>query len=173
MEVLTAAIADAEISVASKRTEHAALAQEIHRLEQELRLMRELKSVRQGLIRPIADGDTASPVVMGAMGGYDTLTAGVLDILTLNGSPMHIQDLATAVRQRGLRIPGKGANANLIAHIRSCDEIVRPVRGMYAVRHLGFADRRAGTSERTRAPQGTDGRVGRSLVRSAGQEASV
>ena len=161
-EVLTDAIASAEQSVSVKRAEHAVLAQEIERLEHELVLLRELRSIREGTNesaperppRPVA-GTTLVP-------GSDTLTAAVVEILNSNGRPMHIQDLAAALRERGVRIPGKGANANLISHIRACAEIVRPVRGMYAMRSWGFVDRELVASPRRRkaAERGGRGTIG-------------
>jgi hypothetical protein len=150
IDVLTSAITSAEELITQKRAEHAALAQEIERLEHELRLLRELRGIREGPAQQIPEDGTKLDESTRTVDGYDPLTAGVIEVLNASGRPMHIQDLATAVRERGLRIPGQGVNANLITHIRACEEIVRPVRGMYAMRRWGFADREPVASRRKR-----------------------
>ena len=153
VDVLTDAAASVEVQLKGKREEQARLTEEIERLDHELRLLRELLRVREGNLAPPSQEEGVPPALTHAaddVDGYDPLTAGVINILKLSGRPMHIQDLAVAVRAKGLRIPGKGANANLIAHIRTRQEIVRPVRGMYAMREWGFSDRPPAAVKRRR-----------------------
>ena len=153
VDVLTDAAASVEAQLRGKREEQTRLMEEIERLDHELRLLRELLRVREGsTVVPSPEEGMPRPLNQGGddVDGHDPLIAGVIEILKLSGRPVHIQDLAAAVRARGLRIPGKGANANLIAHIRSRQEIVRPVRGMYAMRAWGFSDRPPAVVKRRR-----------------------
>lgn len=171
-ELLSQAIAGSEQVLADKRRTHSALTDEIQRLERELRLLQELRSLRGD---PNSDAPAGQPLptVVASAGqpNDDPLTACAIEILRANGQPMHIQDLAASVRERGAKIPGKGANANLIGHLRSSTYIVRPVRGMYALRAWGFSDRdevaarratrRDGARSATRRPAGPPGRGGK------------
>lgn len=162
LEALTAAAASVEELLARKREECEGLTNEIKRLERELGLMQELRRIREGNVGSGHSDESSSNAAITMKD--DPLTLGVLQILKESGQPVHIQELATRARAVGLRIPGKGANANLIAHIRMCDEIVRPVRGMYALRDWGFVERKRAPRKATRRAGRTPRRVGAAPV---------
>lgn len=72
--------------------------------------------------------------------GKTSLLPAVVEILREHGEPMQIRDLMAAVKERSVPIPGKGQQANLIAHISRDQQIVRPRRGFYALREWGLED---------------------------------
>jgi len=54
------------------------------------------------------------------------------------GRPLHISELMRLVQAQGVRIPGSGQQANLIAHLTRSPQIVRPSRGMYGLADWGL-----------------------------------
>jgi hypothetical protein len=72
--------------------------------------------------------------------GKGTLQTAVIEILAAHGEPMQIRQLMAAVQERGVRIPGSGQQANLIAYISRDERIARPRRGFYALREWGGED---------------------------------
>ena len=134
--------------VRTRRDEIASLSEELRRAEKELELLLEL--ARLGGIGRHGDSALAGVAPSSAVrsagraeGGTDRarLVQAVVDVLRVKGSPMHIQDLVAGVRHAGVEIPGRGSSANLIAHIRTDDAIVRPVRGMYGLREWGLREK--------------------------------
>lgn len=71
----------------------------------------------------------------------------VIEELSTAGRPLHISELMRLLRDRNVSIPGSGAQANLITHLRRDDRLVRPSRGMYGLAAWGLqampASRRA------------------------------
>jgi len=63
-----------------------------------------------------------------------------IGILEAARRPMHISELKTILETRGVRIPGKGTQANLIARLRRDGRIARAARGMYGLRALGIEE---------------------------------
>jgi hypothetical protein len=62
------------------------------------------------------------------------LQAAVHQVLEVNGSPMHISAINAALRQRGIAIPGRGTDANIIVHLRRAPYLFeRKARGTYAL----------------------------------------
>lgn len=59
------------------------------------------------------------------------IEAAILEILSNAGGPVHIQDLLQGLRDKGVKPPGQGTAANLIAHLRRMDNVKRSNRGMY------------------------------------------
>jgi hypothetical protein len=49
------------------------------------------------------------------------------------GRPLHISELMDRLQGRGVRIPGRGEPANVIAHLSRDPHIVRPSRGIYGL----------------------------------------
>lgn len=133
-----------------RRAEIAALSEGIQRNEQELRLITELLRIRGSLEgqpetgRRVQTSGSASGAIPQRDGAR--LTEVVIEILRASGKPVHIQELVAKVRERKMRIPGKGEPANLITHIRTHSDIVRPVRGMYGLREWGIVDYSANKS---------------------------
>ncbi len=56
------------------------------------------------------------------------------DILRSNGKPMHIRELRATLIQKGVPLPGRGDEANIILRLRrASDRFVRTERGTYAL----------------------------------------
>ncbi len=63
----------------------------------------------------------------------DALLQAVELVLTEHGQPMHLREIRAALAQRGVPIPGRGTDANLIVHLRRCDRFERRGRGTYGL----------------------------------------
>ena len=59
---------------------------------------------------------------------------GAMEILRERTKPLHISELRTELSRRGIPIPGKGTDANVIVYLSRCGEICRVGRGLYALR---------------------------------------
>jgi hypothetical protein len=58
----------------------------------------------------------------------------VREILEEYGKPMHISDIRSALLDRGVPIPGKGTDANIIVHLRRAPDVFeRKNRGTYGL----------------------------------------
>ena len=58
----------------------------------------------------------------------------VATILDEGGKPMHVRDIRAVMTSRGVPIPGRGADANVIVHLaRMPDVFVRTARGTYGL----------------------------------------
>jgi hypothetical protein len=156
VEQLLASISALRDRGETRRRELSSLADEVQRIDRELQLLIEVARLR-GVVDDASEG-TASPEAPDTTPKAGLIEV-VLSILRQNGKPMHIQDLFSAVYERGVVIPGKGEPANLISHIRLAPAIVRPVRGMYGLREWGLADKPA-TSKRRKHMRKRVGRKG-------------
>jgi hypothetical protein len=118
--------------------------------QRELRLLTELAELRgvdlsaanlalvelTGEPEPNGEGSTRrAPSV-----SKSALLNAVVETLEERGEPMQIQDLMAAVREREVKIPGKGVQANLIAYISRDPRVVRPRRGFYGLAEWGLKD---------------------------------
>lgn len=65
------------------------------------------------------------------------MIATAVAVLQEAGEPMHIQDIIAELRRRGVRLPGQGRSANLIAALTRTPEVRRVSRGLYAARREG------------------------------------
>ncbi len=150
------AVAALRIAVEAKRLAISRLTEDLQRAERELNLLSELARLRDQ-----SDGSVDSPppqtasVPLGSTNDSNGPASAVLDLLRRRGQPMHIQDLVAGVRDAGVAIPGRGEPANLIAHIRTHPDIVRPVRGMYGLREWGLVEAPKGTRKAIRRPRPT------------------
>lgn len=59
---------------------------------------------------------------------------GALAILKERGQPIHITDLRSELIARGIPIPGKGTDANVIIYLARAPEVCRIGRGLYALK---------------------------------------
>lgn len=59
---------------------------------------------------------------------------GAMEVLGERGKPLHISELRTELERRGIPIPGKGTDANVIVYLSRCNDICRVGRGLYALR---------------------------------------
>jgi hypothetical protein len=65
------------------------------------------------------------------------------EVIREAGKPLHIRDLLDALIRRGVPLPGRGVEANLIVRLqRSNGRFVRVGRGTYAPAHLGLEESR-------------------------------
>ena len=63
------------------------------------------------------------------------------ELIRAAGRPMHIRELHAALLERGVPLPGRGAEANLIVRLqRSGGRFVRVGRGTYAPADFGVAE---------------------------------
>lgn len=58
-------------------------------------------------------------------------------VLEERGKPMHISELRKALEQRGVPIPGKGTDANVIVYLSRAADVCRVGKGLYALRAWG------------------------------------
>jgi hypothetical protein len=61
-------------------------------------------------------------------------------VLQDRGRPVHISELMTILEGQNVKLPGQGTQANLISRLRRDERIVRPARGLYALREWGLED---------------------------------
>lgn len=115
--------------------------------ERELRLLIELAEMRGMQLPEDVDlparktwngGGETSGTSRRSTDGKENLLATVVDILSERGQPMQIRELMAAVQGRDVKIPGRGQQANLIAHISRDPRIVRPHRGYYGLAAWGL-----------------------------------
>jgi hypothetical protein len=72
-------------------------------------------------------------------------------IISSNEQPMHIRELHAALVKRGIHIPGKGTEANLIVRLqRSEGRFIRVGRGLYAPRSLQLPEKSPAKVRRVR-----------------------
>ena len=139
--------------------------QEMVKAQKEQHLLESLLALRRGEAVDPALGSGVSHTGATYAPEASTHSSSVSDaavaVLHETQRPMHIGELMAALQKSGVRIPGAGAQANLIAYLRRDDRIARPSRGMYGLKELGVEDyepkrrnsRRKGSS-RKRSPKG-------------------
>ena len=113
----------------------------------EAELLEELLVVRRGEgvdgSATIAASEAPSlerPRRAGSRRPHPAVTAAVTE-LEQAGRPLHISELMRLVQAQGVRIPGSGQQANLIAHLTRSPQIVRPSRGMYGLAGWGLEEK--------------------------------
>lgn len=73
----------------------------------------------------------------------DSLIDECEEILREAGKPMHIRELHLGLLNKGIPIPGKGSQANVIARIQRSDgRIIRTGRGMYGLPEFGIPEKK-------------------------------
>jgi hypothetical protein len=92
---------------------------------------------RETALRALLDAETLSPA-LAATGpvGIDRhpIERGAMEVLKVVGKPIHVADLRRELIQRGVPIPGKGNDANVIVYLSRAPEISRVGKGLYALR---------------------------------------
>lgn len=79
-------------------------------------------------------------------------------VLLQLGRELHYKELAAELEARGITIPGKDPPINLVAHIHEDPRLIRPRRGVYALKEwypklkssVGTRTRRRSSTRRTR-----------------------
>lgn len=115
---------------------------QLARAEQEIRLIRQLLSLRGGraadeddrLTLTIATGPEGSRLPRSRHPVVDE----VAHLLETEGHPLHISEIMRLLAEQKASLPGKGDQANVIAHIRRDPRFVRPSRGVYALAAWGL-----------------------------------
>ena len=93
---------------------------------------------------PSHDAVSAGDSVANKPSGHESrssekLEDAVEEILRAAGSPMHISEIRTQLIERGVAIPGRGDDANIIVKISSLgDRFSRTARGTYALAEWGL-----------------------------------
>lgn len=128
--------------------------------KEEERLLVRLLSLRKGedgtessVIEQVSKESRANdrPMNLGLPidGKAPAVEAAVRELATA-GRPVHISELMRLLREHKVPIPGAGAQANLIAHLRRDSRVVRPSRGMYGLAAWGLEDMPEGKPRRRR-----------------------
>jgi hypothetical protein len=114
------------------RTQASELANRLAAKESQLRNLDDLLSLEAGGLDGLEGQDKSQP--RGAPLKSQRFTDAAVALLTERGVPTHYQELATALNDRGVYVPGKDPGANLIAHMLRDDRFARgPGRGMYGL----------------------------------------
>lgn len=89
------------------------------------------------------DLPSGSPITEAAGPSADSLLDACEAVIADVGKPLHIRDLMAALSQRGVPLPGRGLEANLIVRLqRSNGRFIRVGRGTYAPASLGLKETR-------------------------------
>jgi hypothetical protein len=111
----------------------------------EIELLEELLAVRRGeAVSPRSFGEADARARRAAprrRGRTQPVVVAAIAELEEVGRPLHISELMQSLQNRGVRIPGSGQQANLIAHLTREPQIVRPSRGMYALASWGIEEK--------------------------------
>jgi hypothetical protein len=96
-------------------------------LNAKLDLIRKLKSLEN--VSPGASDDAPRNAPK-----FNGLQDAVRSTLLEHGKPMHLSELRESLRAKGVPIPGRGTDANLIVHLRRAPDVFeRKARGTYGL----------------------------------------
>jgi len=121
LEELDSFLAEARRRLADSRGALAAAQVDMREAEQRVRLLEELIALERG------EGHIAHE-----RPAWDVVDATVR-MLDESGEPMRIGEIRTGLVDAGVPLPGKGADANLIAKFQSSPQIKRVSRGVYDI----------------------------------------
>jgi hypothetical protein len=107
---------------------------------QEENLLQHLIDLRSGTDRAESISAEGDPQASADRGGAHPAVEAVITALAESRKPVHVSELMRVLAQSAVRLPGAGRQANLISHMRRDARIVRPSRGMYALREWGLED---------------------------------
>ncbi len=117
---------------------------ELAQVEERLMLVTKLIAVEtraQNGEPPAGRKGTATPIVSSTAQRSSTtdLEDAVEQILRAAGSPLHISNIRNSLVSRGVQIPGRGDDANIIVRIgRVQDRFTRTARGTYGLSEWGI-----------------------------------
>lgn len=143
-----------ELATVSKDLE-ALLSRRDH-LQAKLDLVQVLQNLERG------SEPSGEPVGAGAHARQTTgerIAGAVSAVLDEAGRPMHVREIRTMLASRGVPLPGRGTDANLIVHLsRKPDVFVRTSRGTYGLtewtRHSPRRPRSSSTKSMASSEQG-------------------
>lgn len=132
--------------VAKAEHERADLDRAIASAREEERLLQRLLDVRRGVSpreearnqKESDSGNTPSVASASVSGPRHPAVQAVIDELATAARPLHISELMRLLRDRNVVIPGAGAQANLITHLRRDARLIRTSRGMYGLSAWGI-----------------------------------
>jgi hypothetical protein len=129
-----------EERVRSLRAEIANKQAELAREDEQLSLVRRLFELQNG---NAASSQTAAPPRQDSTAARSTtspdLETAVEEVLRAEGSPLHISTIRSRLIERGVPIPGRGDDANIIVRIgQQEDRFTRTARGTYALTEWGL-----------------------------------
>lgn len=116
-------------------------------LRAKLELVQRLRSLEEGEAAAAAGERASTRATMGfaptPVSVGNEIQTEVREILEARGQPMHIRDIRTALTERGVPIPGRGTDANLIVHLRRAPDVFdRRARGTYGLAGWKAASKR-------------------------------
>lgn len=99
------------------------------------------KEALEALLAPEPFGRATKPGLLQEAEVSDhPVERGAIAILEMSGKPLHISELRRALEQKGVPIPGKGNDANVIVYLSRSHEICRVGKGLYALRIWGVPE---------------------------------
>ena|SRR5258706_9064412 len=114
--------------------------QQLAELQKRIREGEQRLELVNGLLTLETSGNLGPQEAKPATSGDELLDA-CEQITRDTGRPMHISELHSALLARGVPLPGRGAEANLIVRLqRSNGRFLRVGRGIYAPAKLGLAE---------------------------------
>ena len=130
MDNLTTELAAAEAQLAKTEEQLSVLASEAARQSERVQLLRRLIELDNPGLPP---GTKKAPERRAVRARLEDAVA---DILAKHAGSLHISEIHQALKSRGVRIPGKGTDANIIARILRDERIEREKghRGFYRLR---------------------------------------
>ncbi|HET9199053.1 MAG TPA: HTH domain-containing protein [Solirubrobacterales bacterium] len=129
---LQAALDASEARVAALEGEIAAKVAEMEEAKEESDLLGQLLRVRAGEDRAAEAGADAPETEPRSAPTHPVVREAIKE-LEEAGRPLHISELMDRLQGRGVRIPGRGKPANVIAHVSRDPHIVRTSRGIYGL----------------------------------------
>jgi hypothetical protein len=96
----------------------------------ELEKKRDAEARRISLIRELLGEESSAVVVVAESTPF---RQALVEILSADRAPLHLDDLRRELGLKGIAIPGRGTDANIIAHLRRIPGVARVMRGTYAL----------------------------------------
>lgn len=152
-EAIAGALEDARNRLGRAEKDREDIERSVATAREEIRLLEQLLALRRGGVCKSGNADRTVDVVPPSSSGaggeakHQAVTAVIAELETA-GRPVHISELMRLLRENQVKIPGAGTQANLIAHLRRHDLIVRPSRGMYGLAAWGLQSMVSGRRKR-------------------------
>lgn len=136
------ALSNAESRLEDARKDLEVAQVEVRGAAEEVELLQRLLALRSGDHLPSSDrlptAREQSAVKQGGRAPHEVVEASIL-LLREAGHPLHISELMRQLTERGVHLPGAGAQANVISHISRDERIARPSRGIYGLKEWNMA----------------------------------
>lgn len=113
-----------------------------------------------GAMEPVASSTARASRSVPSNVVVHPVIAASISVLRSENRPLHIGELMRTLREREVEIPGSGEQANLISYLRRDNRIVRPSRGVYALREWGLKDMQPRKRTKTKRGRRKRGRTG-------------